>query len=322
DTFNSTVIINTVSTHGAAPIITKLDTNGNKVWLSNASSNHATYCNTLALNGSNVAVAASYNGKLVCTGLDSLYHPTAIGEGYDVSLIALNASTGAFIKLDSISSGFPDNEYATSITADKHSNVYIGGNFSNALYANTDTMSSIGGGSDLFVVKYGYDNCSCTSSPVAAYTHSGTNTIDFTYTGTTTALDSVVWTFGDGTTARGNTASHTYTASGTYYACVAAYTACGSNTHCDSVNTTVGIDKVGTFSNINIYPNPMSNTLVIQHAAPGTQLTLFNLMGEQVYRCIITSTTQQINTAQLPRGTYLLQLRNNNGDKMNRTLIK
>jgi len=322
DTFNSYVVYNSVTIHGTAPLIVKLDTNGTNIWANHASSNNATFASNIILNGSNVTMAGNYNGKLVCSGLDSLYHPSAIGEGYDIFLLALNASTGTFLKLDSITSGFPDIEFATGITADRHGNVYVGGNFSSSLFVNTDSITSIGGGSDFFVAKYGYDNCNCTTSPVANYTHSGTTTVNFTYTGSTTGLDSVVWTFGDGSTARGNTASHTYTTSGTYYACVAVYTACGSNTHCDSVSTTTGVDNVGTFSNINIYPNPMSNTLVIQHAIPGTQLTLFNLMGEQVYHCTITNTTQQINTTQLPRGTYLLQLRTNNGDRMNRTLIK
>jgi hypothetical protein len=224
--------------------------------------------------------------------------------------------------LDSISSGFADNEYATAITADKHSNVCIGGNFSGALFANTDTMTNIGGGSDIFLAKYGYDNCNCTTSPVASYTHSGTNTINFVYTGTTAGLDSVVWIFGDGSTASGNTSSHTYATPGAYYACVAAYTSCGSDTYCDSVAITTGIDKPGPFTNISIYPNPMSNTLVIQHATPGTQLILFNLLGQQVYHSAITNTNQQINTAKLPMGTYLLQLRTDKGDEMNRTLIK
>lgn len=322
DTFNSYVVHNSVTIHGTAPLIVKLDTNGTNIWASNASSNHAVYSSNITLNGSSITIAGNYNGKLVCSGLDSLYHPTAVGEGYDIFLLNLNAGTGSFLKLDSITSSFPDNEFATGITADKHGNVYVGGNFGGSLFANTDSMSNIGGGSDFFVTKYGYDNCNCTASPISNFTHSGTTTINFTYTGTATGLDSVVWTFGDGSIGRGNTASHTYAASGTYYACAATYTACGSNTHCDSVSITTGIDKVGAFANISIYPNPMSNALVIQHAAPGTQLTLFNMMSARVYSSTITNTTQQINTTQLSPGTYLLQLRTNNGDKMNMTLVK
>jgi hypothetical protein len=322
DTFNSYPVNNTVTTQGNAPIVVKMDSSGNNIWVKNGSSNNAIYSSSLAINGSNVTVAGSYNGKLVFNGLDSFYHPSGVGEGFDIFILSLNASNGNFLKADTITSGFPDDEFANEIVADKHGNVYIGGGFTGTVFANNDTISNIGGGSDFFVAKYGFDNCNCTTSPVAGYTHSGTNTINFVYTGTTAGLDSVVWIFGDGSTATGNTSSHTYATPGAYYACVAAYTSCGSDTYCDSVAISTGIDKPGPFTNISIYPNPMSNTLVIQHAAPGTQLILFNLLGQQVYHSTITNINQQINTAKLPAGTYLLQLITDKGDKMNMTLIK
>jgi PKD repeat protein len=72
----------------------------------------------------------------------------------------------------------------------------------------------------------------CMGPPVAAFTRTGMHTIGVTYTGTTTALDSVVWTYGDGHRDTGITATHTYTATGIYTLCSIAYNLCGSDTLC------------------------------------------------------------------------------------------
>jgi len=77
-----------------------------------------------------------------------------------------------------------------------------------------------------------YDTVICISAPVAAFTDTGRITIGTTYTGTTTAIDSVVWNFGDGTTSSGISSLHTYTATGIYHICGTAYSPCGSNTAC------------------------------------------------------------------------------------------
>ena len=73
-------------------------------------------------------------------------------------------------------------------------------------------------------------------SPTASFTNTGTATRHFTYTGSTLALSSVSWNYGDGTTGTGTTATHTYTATGIYTVCATAITTCGNDTACDTVN--------------------------------------------------------------------------------------
>jgi PKD repeat protein len=84
------------------------------------------------------------------------------------------------------------------------------------------------------------NNTTCSSIiincvPVPAFTHTGTDPVSFTYTGTTTGVDSVVWNFGDSHTVHGATAVHTYSASGTYSVCATAYSICGDSTICSSI---------------------------------------------------------------------------------------
>ena len=73
-------------------------------------------------------------------------------------------------------------------------------------------------------------------SPTASFTNIGTTTRHFTYTGSTLALSSVSWSYGDGSTGIGTTATHTYTATGIYTVCATAITTCGNDTACDTVN--------------------------------------------------------------------------------------
>jgi len=87
----------------------------------------------------------------------------------------------------------------------------------------------------------------CTGSITAAFTDTGSTIRGFTYTGTTAVADSIDWNFGDGTTATGTTAIHSYTASATYTVCVTAHTACGSNTVCNTV--TVDCTPTASFTN-------------------------------------------------------------------------
>ncbi len=96
-------------------------------------------------------------------------------------------------------------------------------------------------------------NVPCITAPAAAFTSSGTTaTRNFTYTGTAVGLDSVVWNFGDGGHAVGNTATHTYATTGTFNVCVTAYSPCGSNTSCSSITVTCLTGPTASFSNTGV----------------------------------------------------------------------
>lgn len=160
----------------------------------------------------------------------------------------------------------------------------------------------------------------CVSAPTSAFTSSGVSTIATTYTGTTTALDSVVWNFGDGSpTVKGSTATHTYAAIGTFTICATAYSACGSNTACNSVtipciavptasftdtgHITVGATYTGTTTAIDSIvwkfgdgsPSVKGSTAIHTYTAVGIYnicVTAYNPCGNHTYcyndtvRCI------------------------------------
>ena len=74
----------------------------------------------------------------------------------------------------------------------------------------------------------------CSTTPVASFTSSGTGSVSFTYTGTT-SYDSVRWYFGDGNTSSAVSPTHSYITAGTYTVCVMVYSTCGNDTACSTV---------------------------------------------------------------------------------------
>ena len=89
----------------------------------------------------------------------------------------------------------------------------------------------------------------CLTAPTATFTTTGVNPVSYTYTGTTTGLDSVVWRCGDGGHGTGVTSVHSYTLGGTYTACAIAYNHCGWDSACTTVVIPC-VAPVATFSNI------------------------------------------------------------------------
>jgi PKD repeat protein len=89
----------------------------------------------------------------------------------------------------------------------------------------------------------------CTSTPIASFTYSGTGaTRTFTYTGTTGGMDSVRWYFGDGGTSTLLNPSHTFTTEDTFHVCVTIYTNCGSHTSCQNIIVTCFLPITSAFT--------------------------------------------------------------------------
>jgi|GEM_PF-1881347 len=130
--------------------------------------------------------------------------------------------------------------------------------------------------------------------------------------------DSLVWTFGDGTTSNYYDPIHTYTASGAYNVCLNVY-ACGA--HSDTCLTvTVTIDTTTTTSvnnttsiNTSIFPNPFTQTITVTGTPQNTTLRIYDINGRQVYNTAPVSGKQTINTSLFAPGLYLLQTIEPNG---------
>ena len=81
----------------------------------------------------------------------------------------------------------------------------------------------------------------------------------------------------------------------------------------DTVLVLTGIaEPVNIKSEINIYPNPGKDNIIVEPAPIGI-LSLVNITGQEMKRQIITSNKIQINISDLPGGIYFVNVQTNNG---------
>ena len=150
--------------------------------------------------------------------------------------------------------------------------------------------------------------------PVATFTSVGTHSVTFTYTGTSSGIDSLRWTFGDGGSSSATNPTHIYTSSGTFTVCVKAYSACGNDTTCNNVSVIVaGINSIAE-SKTTIYPNPTKDLLsIITTNNNYTSLTITNSIGQLLLTEPITNTQTTINVNTLALGLYYVTLKGESG---------
>ena len=77
------------------------------------------------------------------------------------------------------------------------------------------------------------------------------------------------------------------------------------------------IDDVGLLS-FSVYPNPAQDQITISTAAPNIKVNIFALTGKK----IITTTSKTISTADLAKGCYIIEVKNDNIIKRQKLIIK
>ncbi len=152
--------------------------------------------------------------------------------------------------------------------------------------------------------------CIPPTANLTAGTPSG-KTVQYTYSGTTTTLDSLVWAFGDGqkqkvTSAFTTPVSHTYAANGSYMVCVTAYNSCSNNNFCKQQK--LGIGNLSTLSNVKVYPNPADDRIYIEGMQPPSKAVVSSMVGQQLIVTDIRGSSQSLDISLLSAGTYLLRL--------------
>ncbi len=308
----------TTLTSRLAPFVVSIGSNGTLNWASNANAITAgTKACGLAYRNNVLALTGPYAGLLKWDN-DSLTAPITLSGTNYVFLARLNANTGTEIAMDSIPSQGTLDNVPSAVAADGNGNFYIGGLFDNVLYPGNDTITSVGGSYDWFVAKFGSAACNCTV-PLIAFTNTTNGSVtQFTATINVT-VDSVVWDYGDGTHGTGNTTNHTYANGGTYNVCATAYNSCGSNTTCQSITITTGgtggtsISNTAGFEQINVYPNPTTQQLIIENATSGTQLAIYDISGKLVIQQQLNTPKEWINVSALSSGMYLIRMTNKDG---------
>ena len=296
--------------------IMKTDTGGHMQWASRCNGNSVNDLDGVTMmSGNRVAAIGSFDVKLTC-GSDSVYNTT---PGADPFLFVVDTAGHPLALKQLHGNGYQD--YGRSIATDRLGNLYLGGTVADTIpSAVIPAYHSVGGNTDFFILKYGLP-CNCTSTPVASFTTSGTN---FTYTGTTTGLDSVVWHFGDGTTGIGLSVSHAYAASDTFHVCEYTYAYCGVDSTCsDIVVIGVGINEPGHgFDAIAIYPNPATDELIVKGLHKQTNYRVLNIAGATMFSGSLDKGDNIVSLKSYTPGLYILEVTGSDGQKANFRLIK
>jgi len=73
-----------------------------------------------------------------------------------------------------------------------------------------------------------------------------------------------------------------------------------------------GITPAGTANGLSLYPNPVTDRLMIDYAGANGTLKILNIMGQEVYSNTINEMNREepIETSHLPAGTYIVQFSN------------
>lgn len=104
--------------------------------------------------------------------------------------------------------------------------------------------------------------------------------------------------------------SYTATVNGSY-SVIVTVNGCSDTSSCMMINST-GIENLGGFETVNIYPNPTKGNFFIE--VNGMQnstyaITLFDVSGKVVYSSELSSQKTEINTSDLLNGLYIVEVK-------------
>jgi hypothetical protein len=152
--------------------------------------------------------------------------------------------------------------------------------------------------------------------PVAAFSASNSNKT-VTFTNTSDMADSYFWDFGDNASSVAANPVHTYAQNGNYTVCLSAIKGCDTIVLCKQVQVgTVGlIDPV--LQGLRIYPNPVTDRIIIEGLASALSYRLYNSTGGRVASGQVDQQQPGVDISSLANGIYLIHL----ADKSGRTRI-
>jgi len=83
----------------------------------------------------------------------------------------------------------------------------------------------------------------------------------------------------------------------------------------------VNVVNVMNMKNVFVYPNPVQNELIIENAE-NCIVQIFDVVGREVYSGVIEQKNQTINTSYFSRGTYFLEIKSSDGERIIKKIVK
>jgi len=162
--------------------------------------------------------------------------------------------------------------------------------------------------------------------PVAGSITVGGTAPAYTFSASATGATTSSWLFGDGGSAAGTAASHTYTANGVYEVMFIAGNECGQN---DTSTTTVTITGLGvgavngTAANVQVYPNPSNGLTVVEaKGALISNIEVMDNLGRVVLHTTPNTAKTVIDVKGMAQGIYTLRIHTNKGISTVKLVVK
>ncbi len=168
--------------------------------------------------------------------------------------------------------------------------------------------------------------------PANAVSNSGSFTFNinfttpYTYTAGTNLVIEIRHTGSNGTTTSNDAVGTSTAGYGTLFtACWASGSAVSQGNFSYvkiSSEGTLGVKTVEINGEASVYPNPVKDQLYVQSANDLAELHVYNFAGQKVYSQKSAVKNPQLNLSGLPKGNYILQMIDKNGNSSSTKFIK
>lgn len=315
---------------GYTPFVMKIDgKTGTQLWTSRSQATSAFGLN-ICLRKKELLLTGEYEGTLSFPAA-SISNNVATDTA-DAFIAYLDTSTGAVKRLSSLKARRPLPLLFNTVVLDRKGSFICGGSFNdslqlgNTILVETHPAKAVPGTekrSDAWIGKLGFSNCNCSVAANYKIVSNVGLTSFVAYTGST-KIDSLVWSWGDGTqTTYKNsftaTISHNYPAAGHYQICVTAYNdTCSDSKYCAVLPLSTGSMLP---AGVSVYPNPVTKELLIEGLAGGS-VRILSITGQTLLETAILIVKQSISVEALPSGYYMLLLTDKSGLSGQKSFIK
>ncbi|MCO6148611.1 T9SS type A sorting domain-containing protein [Flavobacterium sp. NRK1] len=109
--------------------------------------------------------------------------------------------------------------------------------------------------------------------------------------------------------------------SGNTYGASQSIGACSSEILAIEATVLLGTESF-ELKNVVVYPNPATDVLTVEGKDTLTEISVVNLLGQQVMRQSVNANTVQVNVSSLPQATYILQVNAANGATASFKIVK